>query len=150
MGFVEAVRTCLEKYATFSGRARRSEYWWFFLFGVLSSLVANVLDALVFGVSVEPVGTVQDATTSGLDVFYFVPSIFGLALGIALLLPSISVAVRRLHDRGKSGWWWWLWLLPIIGWIIMLIWYVSRGTIGPNAYGPDPVDADNGTNYPRP
>jgi uncharacterized membrane protein YhaH (DUF805 family) len=143
MGLVEAVRTCIEKYATFSGRARRAEYWWFVLACTIGGALMNVIDALVFGVTVMPSPELAESASSmEMDLYYFVPSIFGSVFWLALIIPSISVSVRRLHDLDKSGWWWWLWLLPLIGWIIMLIWYLGRGTVGPNAYGPDPIGAE--------
>ena len=120
MNISEAIRTCFSKYATFSGRARRSELWYFILFTILGSLAIGILESLAFGWSLLGPG--------GLS------SLFDLAV----LLPSISVAVRRLHDLEKSGWWWWLWLIPIVGWIILVIWYSTKGTLGGNRFGPDP------------
>ncbi len=124
MGLSEAIRSCFSKYATFSGRAQRSEFWYFILFTILGSIGIVILESLVFGWSlVDPGGL------SGL-------------FDIVVLLPSISVAVRRLHDCGKSGWWWWLWLIPIVGWIILVIWYSKMGTFGPNRFGLDPFGCD--------
>ena len=99
MGFAEAVSTCLSKYATFDGRASRPEYWWFALFGVLVSIVGSIIDA-----------------TAGTYVV-------GLLLGLALLLPSLAVGVRRLHDTGRSGWWLLIAIIPLIGgiWLIVLL-----------------------------
>jgi uncharacterized membrane protein YhaH (DUF805 family) len=108
MDFVEATKTCLRKYATFEGRASRSEYWWFMLFGVLvgiaSSMLSSTLNALV---------------------------------SLALLLPSIAAGARRLHDIGKSGWLQLVWLIPVIGWAIM-IWWAVQPSAGPNAWGAGP------------
>ena len=126
MDFSTAIRTCLTRYATFSGRAPRSEYWWFVLFCILGSMVAGTIDGLVFA-SVggnhgrfEPVGTI---------------------FALATVLPSISVGIRRLHDVGRSGWWWWLWMIPLIGWIVLMWWAVKRGETESNIYGPDPLGA---------
>jgi len=58
---------------------------------------------------------------------------------LATFLPSIAVTVRRLHDRNQTGWWWWLWLVPVIGWIVLIVWYCIKGTEGDNAYGHDPL-----------
>lgn len=92
MGFGEAISTCFRKYVTFSGRARRSEYWYFYLFTILAGLVAGILDAIVGGAT----GTTNSfSNTSG-------P--FAAILNLVLLLPSISVTVRRLHDTNHSGW----------------------------------------------
>ncbi len=120
MGFSEAIQTCFSKYVTFSGRAQRSEFWYFILFTILGSIAIGILESLAFGWSLLGRG--------GLS------SLFDLVV----LLPSISVAVRRLHDLEKSGWWWWLWLIPIVGWIILVIWYSTKGTFGGNRFGSDP------------
>ncbi len=72
------------------------------------------------------------------------PAVLGGIFGLIMFLPSISVAVRRLHDTDRSGWWWWLWLIPLIGWIILIIWYATVGTDGPNRFGPDPLEGASG------
>jgi uncharacterized membrane protein YhaH (DUF805 family) len=120
MGFAEAVQTCLQKYVGFSGRARRSEYWWFFLFTVLVSMVASVLDSIF--------GTMSDTTNVG---------VIGSIASLALLLPSIAVAIRRLHDTSRSGWWILIGLIPIVGWIILIVFY-CQDSHGENQYGPSP------------
>src|SRR5690348_119665 len=105
MSFQDAVRICLrEKYATFSGRARRSEYWYFFLFQVIVSAVASVLDSIFH---------IRYANNSGGPIQTLAE--------LALLLPSLAVATRRLHDTGKSAWWWLLWIFPPAGFIVFLI-----------------------------
>ena len=119
MDFITAVRTCLTKYADFSGRARRSEYWWFFLFNVLVSLVATVVDNLL--------GTDLD-TGSG---------IVGALASLALLLPSLAAAVRRLHDTSRSGWLVLVGLIPLVGWILLIVWF-AQDSHGDNEHGPDP------------
>lgn len=113
MSFQDAVKTCLNKYVDFNGRARRSEYWWFVLFNVLVSIVFDIIDAII--------GT----------------SILGLLAGLALLLPGIAVGVRRLHDTSRSGWWILIGLIPLIGWIILIIFYV-QDSHPDNQYGPSP------------
>lgn len=118
MGFTEAVKTCFNKYITIEGRARRSEYWWFILFGFLGSLVASILDTIIFGA--------ENTVLSGL-----------FSLGI--LLPGICVAVRRLHDRDMSGWWLLLYLVPLIGALVLLVIFALPGTDGPNRFGPSPL-----------
>jgi uncharacterized membrane protein YhaH (DUF805 family) len=92
MGFGEAIRTCFRKYVTFSGRARRSEYWYFYLFTILAGMVASMLDAVV--------GGAMGAT----DSFRNTSGPFAALLNLAVLLPSIAVTVRRLHDTNHSGW----------------------------------------------
>jgi uncharacterized membrane protein YhaH (DUF805 family) len=124
MGFQDAVRTCFQKYVTISGRARRAEYWWWILFIFLSNAVLGVADRALFGPDVQALG-----------------GIFGLAT----LLPSICVAGRRLHDRDMSAWWLLLWFIPVIGWLVLLWFYVTPGTPGPNRFGPDPLGPTGGT-----
>jgi uncharacterized membrane protein YhaH (DUF805 family) len=116
MSFQDAVRSCLAQYGTFTGRARRSEFWFFWLFHMLVQSAAAILDAVIFG-PWQPIAALAS---------------------LALLLPSLAVAVRRLHDNGRSGWWILIGLVPLVGWILLFIWYVSRGEIGPNRFGPDP------------
>lgn len=117
----------IRKYATFSGRARRKEYWWFILFSILVAVPLTVVDMVIFGA--------ERISAYGIGPF-------GGIFSLALLIPSLAVSVRRLHDRDKSGWWLLLGLIPLIGGVILFIWYVSRGTVGPNSYGPDPMAPD--------
>lgn len=137
MGFGEAVKSALSKYATFSGRARRAEYWWFALFNGLIGLITAILDNVLFrryGMGFPETGPLAALTSIG------------------LLLPGLAVWCRRLHDVGRSGWWWLLVFLPVIGWIVLFYWSVRRGDVGANTYGPDPI-TDSGsyatTDIPR-
>ena len=126
MTFIESVRTCLkENYCNFEGRAPRSEYWWFALFAVLLEIVTSVLDGFL--------GT-YTVTSSG-KMIGFINLIFLLAI----LLPSIAVAVRRLHDTDRSGWFYLLIFIPIIGSIILIIFFIQQGTNGRNRFGDDPL-----------
>ena len=114
MDFATAVKTVLvQKYAKFDGRATRSEFWWFVLFSFVSSLVLGIVD-YVLGIAL-------------------LQNIFGLAV----LIPTLAVAARRLHDIGKSGWWQLIWL-TIIGILLLIYWYVQPSE-GDNQYGPPPV-----------
>ena len=106
---------CLNQYADFKGRARRKEYWMFVLFNALVSIV------------VEGIGYVI-----GLD---FLVSLYALAV----FIPMLAVSVRRLHDIGKSGWWYLLGFIPLVGSIILLIWYCKDSTEA-NEWGPNPKD----------
>ena len=115
MSFTEAVRTCLSKYTTFTGRARRPEYWWFVLFGIGIYIVAAILDAITK------------------------TPIFVIVAALALLLPSLAAAVRRLHDTSRSGWWYFISLVPLIGGIILLVFMASDSTPGPNQYDGQPA-----------
>ncbi len=138
MDFPTAVRTCLSKYATFEGRARRAEFWWFLLFGWLISIAAGFLDWMLFGRAIMG----PDMMDSGMTMMVWRSPIQNL-VGLALILPGLAVAVRRLHDTDRSGWWWWLCLIPLIGVIILIVWYATRGTQGPNRFGPDPIGPDS-------
>ena len=117
--FSEAITTCLRRYATFEGRASRSEYWYFALFMVLANLGSAVLDAAIF----------PDNAVSPLNTL----------VSLGLLLPSLAAAARRLHDIGRSGWWLMVGVIPVVGWIITLIWLCQRGSIGANRFGADPL-----------
>ncbi|MEM9248990.1 MAG: DUF805 domain-containing protein [Pseudomonadota bacterium] len=126
MGFFEAVQVVLGKYATFSGRARRAEFWWFALFGLVVGIVLSILDGIIFGYG-------DDGTPNGL-----ISTLFSLAI----LLPSIGVAVRRLHDKDMSGWWYLLIFVPILGFLVLLYFFVQKGTDGDNRFGSDPLAGD--------
>jgi uncharacterized membrane protein YhaH (DUF805 family) len=121
MDFTQAIRSCFSQYATFQGRSPRSEFWYFALFTTSASIVIRILDALTFGFN--PVG----------------PGVLDGLFSLAVFLPTIAVSVRRLHDIDRSGWWWWLWLIPIIGWIVLLIWMITVGNERENSHGPDPL-----------
>ena len=121
MGMAEAVKSCFSKYVTFSGRAARSEFWWFALFSMVGSIILSIVDAAVLG-----------AGSGGMGVL-------GIIWSLALILPSISVAVRRLHDTNRSGWWYWLLLVPLVGVIVLIVWFATKGTDGSNNFGGDPL-----------
>lgn len=122
MSFTEAVQTCLkDKYVNFNDRAQRSEYWWFALFGWGGAIALSILDNLFF----------NNASGSG---------IFSTIWGLAILLPSIGVGVRRLHDLDKSGWWLLISFIPLVGFIILVFWFVKQGTGGQNRFGADPLN----------
>ena len=122
MSFTDAVRRCLkEKYINFSDRAARSEYWWFALFCWGVAIALSILDNLIF----------NDASGYG---------IFSTIWGLAIVVPSIGVGVRRLHDLDKSGWWLLLSCIPVIGFLILVFWFIQQGTAGQNRFGADPLN----------
>lgn len=123
MGFGAAVTSALSKYASGSGRARRSEYWWFVLFVWLINLGVGLLSALT-----------SDSSDPGLPVGV----VAQFVVMIGLLLPLLALTVRRLHDAGFSGWWVLVGFVPFIGAIVLMIFAVLDGTHGPNEFGPDP------------
>lgn len=105
MNFMQAIQSCLSQYATFSGRATRPEFWWFFLFQILALMVAGMLG----------------------DVAYSI-------LALLLLLPALAVGTRRLHDVGRSGWWQLL-TVTGIGYLVLLYWFVQPSQAEANDYG---------------
>jgi uncharacterized membrane protein YhaH (DUF805 family) len=114
MDFKQSVIRCVrDKYADFNGRASRPEFWWFALACFLVAVVFNLLRL----------------------------ELLGALVNLALLLPSLAVGSRRLHDIGKSGWFQLIWLIPLIGWAIMIYWLVQPSA-GPNEYGEGPAPAD--------
>lgn len=121
MTFGASVKTCLSKYATFSGRASRSEYWWFYLFQILAFLGLLTLD-LLFGITGNP------SELGPLDAFWFV----------ALFLPNLAVTVRRYHDSDFRGWWL---FVPVMNFVLLFL----KGTKGDNRYGPDPLQTEGVT-----
>lgn len=142
MSFIESIKTVLSKYAVFNGRARRSEFWWYYLAVTivetilyvalvvpgLSAYTAATMEAAMAGSTVAP------AMPGSLTAGYLVVSLVGLAL----FLPTLGASVRRLHDTDRSGFWVLLGLVPFVGVIILIVWWASNGTPGPNQYGPDP------------
>jgi uncharacterized membrane protein YhaH (DUF805 family) len=117
MGFGEAIKSGFSHYVTFSGRAQRSALWYFVLFFVIVSIVTNIIDSFL--------GTM---------------GIVGLLVSLALLLPYLSVWIRRLHDLDRTGWWV-LIAFTGIGIILLIVWFCMKGTTGPNRFGPDPLAA---------
>jgi uncharacterized membrane protein YhaH (DUF805 family) len=103
MGFLEAIKTCFSKYATFSGRARRSEFWWFVLLNFILGWIP----------------------------------VINMIWGLVVLIPSIAVGVRRLHDTGRSGWWYLLCLIPIAN-LVLIYFFICDSQPGANQYGENP------------
>ncbi len=114
----------LKKYAVFSGRARRKEYWYFALFSLLIAIVLAIIEGIV--------GNLDAETGVGLlgDIYL-----------LAILIPSIAVAVRRLHDTDRSGWWLLIALIPLIGGIVLIVFWAQDSQPGENQYGSNPKDA---------
>ncbi len=117
MGFGEAVQSVFSKYATFSGRARRSEYWYFVLLQVIVTAVLNGLYSATESVAFSAILVLFD---------------------LALLVPSLAVCWRRLHDIGRSGAYYFFVLIPLVGWILLLVWMCQASQPGANQYGPNP------------
>jgi uncharacterized membrane protein YhaH (DUF805 family) len=118
MNFQEATQSGFQNYVNFQDRAQRSAYWYWVLFAFIVGTVANILDTVIFRGWFSPLSIL---TT------------------LVLILPGIAVSVRRLHDMDRSGWWMLLLFIPIVGAIILIIWFCMRGTAGSNRFGPDPL-----------
>lgn len=114
MDIKQAVLRCVrDKYADFGGRAGREEFWWFVLAYVVVGVVLGIVHL----------------------------HIVALLLDLALIVPSFSVGARRLHDIGKTGWFQLVWLVPLVGWILLIYWF-AQPSVGPNQYGEGPAPAD--------
>ncbi|MBW8880076.1 MAG: DUF805 domain-containing protein [Asticcacaulis sp.] len=118
MTFVEAIKSAFKNMTKFQGRSSRSEYWWFFLFYIIVYIIPYMM----------MMGELQ-RQQPGLG------TMLALLVVLALFLPLLSVTVRRLHDTNRSGWWVLLGLIPLIGVIVLLVFYCLPGTPGPNKYG---------------
>lgn len=140
MDFKTSVKTCFRKYAVFEGRAARPEFWWFALFGFLGRLVIGTLDRVLFGGFMRGYGMYGPGMHGhGMYGYGFHgPAILATIFSLAILLPSLAVGARRLHDIGRSGWWMLLWFIPVVGWLVLLYWFIQPGPGGSNAYGPAP------------
>lgn len=114
----------LKNYAQFSGRARRSEYWYFVLFNLIFAIVAIVLDKIL-GTNIDPLPY---------GAFY-------ILYVLAVFIPGLAVSVRRLHDIGKSGWMYFIAFIPVVGFIWLLILFFTEGNADSNEYGPNPKAA---------
>ena len=108
MNFGQSISTCMGKYGTFQGRASRSEYWWFYLFTILMSWGATIVAAAIFRFG------------------YPMVDILPIIVSLVFFIPAIAAGSRRLHDIGKSGWWQLLFIVPIIGWILLIVWLATN------------------------
>ncbi len=107
--FVDVLKN---QYANFNGRAIRSQFWYFVLFSFIISFVLGIVDDMLFG-----------------------RQILSMIFNLAVLIPSIAIAVRRLHDLGKTGWWYLLIFVPLIGTIVLIVWFCMKGQTTKNQYG---------------
>lgn len=114
VGFIEAIKVCFSKYADFNGRAPRAEFWWWILFNFIASLILS-----------------------------FIP-IVGWIADLALIIPTLAVSWRRLHDIGKGGGWWFITFIPLVGSILYIIWCAKEGEPHPNRFGPNPYGINDG------
>jgi len=109
MTFADSIKLCFSKYADFNGRAKRPEFWWFVLFCFLVSMALGIAGQMLSGI-----------------------------FGLATLVPSLAVGARRLHDTNRSGWWQLLWIVPVIGWIVAIVFLAQEGESADNQFGAVP------------
>lgn len=117
----QAISSGFQRYVDFSGRSSRSQYWWWALFYLIVNTLTQVLDSSALAESAGPA------------------SVLLLILSLGLLLPTLAVAVRRLHDLDRTGWWILISFVPIVGTIVLLVWFCTKGTDGSNRFGADPL-----------
>jgi uncharacterized membrane protein YhaH (DUF805 family) len=125
MSFIDAIKSGFANYVNFSDRAIRSAYWYWVLFAIIGEIVAIIIDQILGIVLVYPL------------------------FGLAVFLPGLGVGVRRLHDLDRSGWWLLVAFIPLVGAIILIVWFCTEGTRGPNRFGEDPL-AGMASPIPRP
>jgi len=116
MDIQTSIKTCFKKYAVFSGRASRSEFWWFQLFYFIACIIAVIIDVMLLGYTFEDDGPIQ------------------IIFWVATFLPYIAVGARRLHDINRSGWWQ-LIAIPVIGIILLIVWWATVGEKKKNNHG---------------
>jgi uncharacterized membrane protein YhaH (DUF805 family) len=114
VGFAGAVRGAFAHPLTLGGRASRSAFWWFQLLAVIAYAIVSVIS--------------NSSTVAGI--------ILDVVIGVPMLVTNIALAVRRLHDSNHTGWWWWIGFVPLVGWIVAIVFYLLPGTPGPNRYTP--------------
>ncbi len=114
MSFSEAVKSGFDHYVKFDGRASRPAFWWWFLFTILVAIALQVMDGIIFNESM----------------------LLTIVVWLGLILPNLSVSIRRLHDTDRSGWWVLIAFVPIIGFIVLLVFYLQKSDPGDNRYGP--------------
>lgn len=122
MTFGQSISRCFSKYCTFTGRASRSEYWWWILFTAIIGILFGIPSGLQ---------SIHESSPSGLPVISYIVS-------AVLFLPSLGVLFRRLHDTGKSGWWWLIGFIPVVGTIILIVFCCQPSQTFPNQYGSVP------------
>jgi uncharacterized membrane protein YhaH (DUF805 family) len=122
----------LKRFGDFGGRSRRREFWLFILGNIVLSFVAAALDAAL------GLGGFTTVTAPGYAGATYVPGIIATVVALVLLVPSLAVEVRRLHDTGRSAWWMLLLLVPLVGPIVLIVFWALEGQRGDNAHGPDP------------
>ncbi len=118
MSFSEAISSGFKNYAVFSGRATRSAFWWFYLFTIIVGIAISVIEGAMG----------SSGIMGGFGIISFI-----WALGV--FLPTLGLVIRRLHDADHSGWWWLIGLVPLVGVIVLIVFWATPGTQGDNRFG---------------
>lgn len=118
--FVGALKDGFARYVDFKTRSTRSQYWWFTLWSIIFSVITGILDGFLGMGDSGPIGMI---------------------VSLVMFVPSIAVGIRRLHDIGRTGWWMLLVFVPLLGWIVLIVFYCQKSQIGPNNWGPEPRQA---------
>jgi len=130
MGFIDSVKSVLmNNFANFNGRASRSEYWWFYLFTILVAFPLGFIDGVMLVIMDVPIDSLLWSLSPLTTLFQ-----------LAVLIPSLAVGVRRMHDLGKSGWMLLIAGIPCVGIILLIVWLATDGEPHDNAYGPVPTN----------
>jgi uncharacterized membrane protein YhaH (DUF805 family) len=131
MGFIAAVKFGFIRYFTFTTRSSRSEFWWWILFTFMVDVILVVVNAILFGPSIQQ-------SNAG-NLLMYDGGGLGAIFQLVVLIPTIAISCRRLHDIDKSGWWQLLIFIPLIGWGFLLYWFVKRGDDSENRFGANPL-----------
>ena len=132
MGFIDSIKSGFIRYVDFTTRSSPSEYWWWILFAWLTAIILIVVNSILFGPTIEQ-------SNSGEIIQSYDGGILGSIFVLVVLIPTISITCRRLHDIEKSGWWQLIGIIPLVGWLIMLIWLIRPGYFGENMFGANPL-----------
>ncbi len=132
MGFIESIKSGFIRYFDFTTRSSRSEYWWWILFTWFVSIILAVVSSTLFGPTIEQ-------TNTGGTTYSYGGGILGAIFALLVLIPSIAISCRRLHDIDKSGWWQLIAFIPLIGVLILLYWFIKSGNVGQNRFGANPL-----------
>ena len=130
MNFTAAVSSGYNGYVKFAGRSARSEFWYWVLFQVIVSIIIGYFE-----------GGGQSSVSNGMMNSSYNAGPIAMVWSLANFLPGLAVSVRRLHDVDKSGWWSLIVLIPVVGIIVLLVWNATKGTVGGNRFGADPLNA---------
>ena len=122
MNFGQSIRSGFKRYLDFSGRSSRSEYWWWALLNVILSVFSSVL-------VVNAAAEYEDLAVT-----------FYLIVNLVMFVPNLAMSVRRFHDLDRSGWWLFIGVIPLVGPIILIFWFCTKGTDGANRFGIDPLE----------